>query len=184
MYVHDPNANPVGAVDPLVRPGHFGEQPRRSAIPRVVGILAIIFASFGLLGTLGITFGGEDDLKRLDVTRQLLGSFGTWVYVAGGLGVLLFAIHLTAGIQAVRYAPSAPRWMTIYGVFALVLLAADVGISMATFPEGQGFLRRALYEHFVYPRIGLAVLALPWPIVALALINQRSARLSCGALRD
>ena len=175
MYVHDPNANP----GPLLRPPYFVGEPPRSAIPKVIGILAIVFASFGVLGTLGLTFGMEDELSRYRITRDALGSFGTWMIVSGVFGFALFGVHLTMGIQAVRYAPSAPRWATIYGVLAIALVLADIIVSMATFPDGHGYRHRQAYEDLVYPRIGLAIFALPWPIIALILMNVRGARRSC-----
>lgn len=180
MYVHDPNAQPA----PYLPPAHPGAAaaafaPPRSAIPKVIGILAIIFCVFGLLGALAMWVGPEDDMRRLDVTKESLGGFGTWMSVSFVFSLALFAVHLTAGIQAVRYAPSAPRWMLIYGVVAIVLVVADIFVSLAAFPDGAGHERRMLREELVMPRIGLAVFALPWPIIALILMNVRPARVSC-----
>lgn len=176
MYA--PHEPPPGA--PLVRPQHLGADPSvRSSIPKVIGILAIVFSSLGLIGTLAVTFGMEDDLRKYDLTRELLGGFGTWMSIYLVLGLALFGVHLAAGILSVKYSPAAPSWMTFYGVAALALLVADVAIAEATFPSGR-YGHEAVYEAFVYPRIGLAVLALPWPIVVLSLMNQRSARMACA----
>ena len=174
MYVQDPNANPPQ----LTRPDHL--ESRRSSIPKVVGILGIIFSAFGIIGSLAMTFGPADALRRFDATSNMLGGFGTWMNVYMVIAALLFGLHLTGAIQSIRYAPSAPRFMTLYGVLALVLLAADIALSIALFPDGRGFMRRALYEEMVYPRLGMAVLALPWPIIALALMNSKSARAACA----
>jgi hypothetical protein len=70
----------------------------------------------------------------------------------------------------------APKLMTIYGIAALALCAVDVIVSVALFPEEL----RPLFDDLVGPRIGLTILAVPWPIVALALINQRRARAACS----
>lgn len=175
----DPNASPAG---PLNRPDHL-RPVTRSAIPKVVGILGIIFASFGIFGSIATAVGVDDAMWKFDTSRESLGAFGTWTLVYVAIAAALFAVHLTGAIQSVRYAPSAPRWMTLYGILALALIAADVAVSMATFPGGGGYRHEAFYEELVYPRFGLAVLALPWPIIVLALMNQRSARLACAGRR-
>jgi hypothetical protein len=185
MTADDPNAP---AAAPLTRPAHLrpellGADRRRSAIPKVAGILAIVFASLGLLGTLSTVIGVDDDMLAHGATRASLGAFGTWMFAYVALAAVVFAVHLTAGIQSVRYAASAPRWMTVYGALAIALVVADFIISMTTFPEGSGFLHQKLYEDLVYPRLGLSILALPWPIIALVLMNQQSARLACAAKR-
>jgi hypothetical protein len=175
MYA--PHEPPPGS--PLVRPQHLGADPSvRSSIPKVIGILAIVFSGLGLIGTLAVTFGMDDDLRKHGLTRELLGGFGTWMQIYMVLGAALFGVHLAAGILSVKYSPAAPSWMTFYGVAALALLIADIAISEATFPSGLG--REEVYEDFVYPRIGLAVLALAWPIIVLSMMNQRSARMACA----
>ena len=180
MSAQEPNEIPQAV---LVRPTHLGADPRRSRIPRVTGILAIVFASLGLLGALALALGADDVMRGLDATRQGLGAFGTWMLVSLGLSAGLFGAHLMAGIQSVRYAASAPRWMTLYGVLAIALLVTDIIVSIATFPEGHGYRHRALYEEMVYPRLGMGILGMPWSILALVLLNLRSARLSCAAKR-
>jgi hypothetical protein len=177
MYA--PNEPPPGA--PLVRPQLLGAEPSaRSGIPKVIGILAIVFASLGLIGSLAVTFGLEDDMRRYDLSRELLGGFGTWMLIYMVLGTALFGVHLAAGILSVKYSPAAPSWMTFYGIAAIALVIADVAIAITTFPSGHGLLHSTVYEAFVYPRLGLAVLALPWPIIALVMMNQRSARMACA----
>jgi hypothetical protein len=185
MIADDRNAP---AEAPLTRPAHLrpellGPDRRRSVIPKVAGILAIVFASLGLLGSLSTVLGVDDDMLVHGVTREGLGAFGTWMLAYLALAAAVFAVHLTAGIQSVRYAASAPRWMTLYGALAIALIVTDFIVSMTTFPDGRGFLHQKMYEDLVEPRFGLAVLALPWPIIALVLMNQHSARLACAAKR-
>jgi hypothetical protein len=159
----------------MYRPG-----PRRSSIPRVIGILAIVFASLGLVGALTLSFGVDEDLARRGTTRENFGAFGSWTLAYAPLAGLVFAVHLTAGIQSMRYAASAPRWMTIYGALAIALVLTDLAVSVATFPH---LTSQKLQEDLLDPRLGLAVLSLPWPIIAIVLMNQRTARLACAAQR-
>jgi len=168
-------------IPPRYPPEHSGALPleprTRSSVPRVLGILATVFAPLGLLVTFGLAFGFEEELSRYNLVRSELGAFGTWLNIGALLGVALFAVHLAAGIQAIRYARSAPTLLMIYSIFALALLVMDVAISIATFPS---HLPPAAFDDLVGPRIGLAVMAAPWPIVALVLISTRGARRACG----
>ena len=69
MYVHDPNAQPAPYLPPAnVAAAAAAFAPPRSAIPKVIGILAIIFCVFGLIGSLAMWVGPEEDLKRFGVS--------------------------------------------------------------------------------------------------------------------
>src|SRR6478609_4572079 len=98
----------------------------RSAIPRVIGILALVFAPMGIFFSLTWVLGSIYNHRSEDLTawQPLL----TWLWVTVGLTVLVFAAHVVAGITAVMYKPSAPRWMTIYGIVALVVAAARFAV--------------------------------------------------------
>lgn len=182
MYVHDPNATPAA----LARPPYLSPETPRSSIPKVIGVLAIVFAclgAFGALGALGMAISAEDEMRKFGLAAEELGAFGTWIYAYVLLSVALFAVHLAAGIQSVRYAASAPRWMTIYGVLAIALVVTDLIVSFAAIPRGDGHGREALYQNLFMPRLSLAILGMPWPIIALVMMNLRSARLACSTHR-
>jgi hypothetical protein len=147
----------------------------RSKIPKVVGILAIIFSSLGLI-TATIPLGLQDDLRHHHLTWTDLGSYTTWMMVWVVLGLAVSGVHLAGGIAALRYRRSGPTMLTLYAIGALVLIALDVGVSIKSFPLPSS--SRA-FDDLVVPRLGLDFLALPWPIVVLSLINGRNARQSC-----
>lgn len=155
--------------------GPYRPPQSRSAIPRVVGILAIVFAPIGLLYTLAITYGPKDEFHWLEITQEELGFFGTWLDVSLIIGVALFVLHLVAGIAAVSYRRSGPPLLSAYAIAALLLVVADVAIALSA-PISDSLV----HSELVLPRVFLQVFALPWPIIALILINQRSARSACG----
>jgi len=166
---YDPYAAARAQLSPSVVP------IPRSKIPKVVGILAIIFASFGIL-TATVPLGMQDDLRHHHVTWSELGSYATWMIVWVVLGLAISGVHLAGGIAALRYRRIGPKLLTIYAIAALVLIALDVGVSLKSFPLPASSLA---FDDLVVPRLGLDFLALPWPIVVLALINGRNARESC-----
>ena len=53
-------------------------------------------------------------------------------------------------------------------------------VSVLTFPEGPSSRVCAVgFDELVGPRIALAAIALPWPIIAVVLMNMRNAKQSC-----
>jgi hypothetical protein len=155
------------------------EPTPRSATPKVVGILAIVFASLGLL-TATLPLGMFEDIDVYVANAGPIDDYLTWLLINSLAGLLLFGVHLTAGIFSVRYSARAPRWMTAYGIAAIVLGIVDIVVSVMTFPEGPSSRVCAVgFDDLVGPRITLAAIALPWPIVALVLMNMRSAKQSC-----
>jgi hypothetical protein len=148
----------------------------RSAIPRVVGILALVFAPLGMLFSLGWVAGPLDDLSRLDDVGAWSG-FRAWLILWGLLSFGVFAVHLTAGILATMYKRGAPRWMTIYGISAIGLCIGDAILVGALAPSGgphHSALVDSVYAHWVF-----SVLAVPWPVLALVLMNLRGAKDAC-----
>jgi hypothetical protein len=124
----------------------------------------------------------QDDIALYVQTAGPLDDYVTWLLVHSILCILLFGVHLTAGILSLRYSFRAPRWITLYGVAALVLIVTDIVVSVITFPGGPSGGARVCeigFDQLVGPRIALAAVALPWPIIALALMNTRAAKQSC-----
>lgn len=150
--------------------------PRRSAVPLVLGILAIVFAAIGLVGTAVLAFGLDKEMARHGVTRGAMGDYGTWIVVYSIISLGLFASHLAAGILGVRYSRRAPNMFTLYAIAALALVIADVALSVALSPFP---LSSAAFDEIIGPRFGLEILAAPWPIVVLVLANLRRTREAC-----
>jgi hypothetical protein len=142
----------------------------------VLGILAIVFSTFGLLGTAVITFGYEKQMAEHHVTWSSMGSYTTWVIVYAISSVVVFALHLTSGILGVRYSRRAPNMMTLYAILSLAFAIADITLAvvLSPFPTSS-----AAFDDIIGGRFGLEMLAIPWPIVLLVLANLRRTRESC-----
>lgn len=152
----------------------------RSAIPRTVGILAIVFASLGLL-VAATPLGMLEDIEVFTQTGGVLDQYLTWITINAILSLLLFGLHLAGGILSLRYSARAPKWMTLYGVLAIVLIVVNVVVSVITFPEGPSSSRVCAvgFDELVGSRLALDAVALPWPIVVLSLMNTQRAKQSC-----
>ena len=148
--------------------------PRRSATPRVVGILALVFACIGIATSLIWTFGPLHDIDRWGEHERLAGVI-TWMYAWLAMSAVLFGVHLTGAILAITYKPAGLRLLTGYAVGALALVVIDLVMM-------HGFVPRS--EHDIYSSVTIARtvfdgLAAPWPVIVLALVNSRGARLAC-----
>jgi hypothetical protein len=147
--------------------------PPRSMIPRVIGILAIIFSMFGMGASLLWSYGTLHDVHRFALEGRL-GFVTSWLYLWAVLSGILFLVHLGGGILACMNKLSGLRLLTGYAVGALVLLVIDMVIL-------NGFVTgKRSFESITAPRIVFSALAAPWPIVVLALVNGRRARAACS----
>ena len=158
-------------------------RPQRSGVPRVVGILAIIFACVGLIGSAIWHFGPLSDVKRWHYQDQL-SSVVTWMWIWMGLSVVVFVLHLVGGILAVQYKRVGLRLLTVYAIAALVLALADVVLCNALYPGGledHGYGQNGeMYFSVVTMRMVFSAMAAPWPVVALLLANGTRAKEACG----
>ncbi|HUH00562.1 MAG TPA: hypothetical protein VML75_01125, partial [Kofleriaceae bacterium] len=105
-----------------------------------------------------------------------VGFFGTWVTISFALGFVVFALQLAGGIAATMYKRLGPVLITAYAVAALLLVIGDLIVSVTASPGGS-----RLFQEMGQSRLGFAVMCLPWPVVALVLMNLRSAKDACGA---
>jgi hypothetical protein len=147
-------------------------------IPRVIGILAIVFCVFGLFGTAIWTYGPIADMHLWDADKTWH-AVEIWLYVWCVLGVVVFGLHLAGGILAVAYRPSAPRMVSLYALLALAVAVADVVIVIVLAPSSSHRHHDLWFSvgtmHIVY-----TAMAIPWPVIALALINRPAAKAACA----
>jgi hypothetical protein len=160
--------------------------PQRSAIPKVVGILAIVFACFGALFALVIHFGPLSDLNRWGVSRQAP-ALVNWMWGSLALSAGVFALHMIGGITALMYRPVAPRLVTAYAILAILLAISDIVLSTMLVPanlrfDTYSYLSVAQVKESMMVRAVIEGLCIPWPVVALALMNTRGAKHACGAV--
>ena len=125
---------------PHYRPyGHH--PPRRSAIPKVIGILMIVFGSLGILGALvGSLMPTDPQLARLDAWRE----YEKITHLMGYIGVPVSLFQLIAGIACVKYVKTAPALAMVYGALSVapVLRNGTTGTPGASAPNA---LRMASY---------------------------------------
>jgi hypothetical protein len=156
-------------------------RPQRSAVPRVMGILAIIFAGLGLLGSIIWTFGPLSDLDDHSGVSALK-PVTAWLWIWMGLSTVIFVVHLIGGILSVQYKRAGLKVMTVYGIGAIALAILDCVVVMAVMPSEYkgGGGADDLWFSVVTMHIVFEVMALPWPIIALALANGAKAKEACG----
>ncbi len=166
-------------------PGYgYGAPPpdKRSAIPKVIGILMIIFACLGLLFTLIGLASNSDTSLSMGAGEQLHDAFEklkSWQTITGVVGLFLGILHLVGGIQSVRYGRNAPMLAKLYGVLAIALVLINViamyAWLMPMFDGGPSVFRAAFGVGLFFG----AIFGSAWPIVVLALMTRPSAKEAC-----
>jgi len=146
----------------------------RSAIPKAVGMLAIIFASIGAMSSAVFTWGPLTDMSKWAVDNGWH-TIRVWLYVWAFASCGLFALHVVAGVFAIMYRPAAPRLVSIYAIAAILLAVTDLVFALAIAPSTGSHLRESVtISHALFSAI-----ALPWPIIALLLMNTAAAKRAC-----
>jgi hypothetical protein len=165
-------------------PGQYGHvaPPRRSAIPKVIGILMIIFGGLGLLGglwslvvssamgSMSSFSGGSDGFSELS-------TFMTLTKVTNFFGLAISFLELYAGIALVTYKAKGVKLAFTYAI-------ANIAINLITAILVFAWLKPAMDRNGFGGALGLGmllgtVLSLAWPTVVLALVGRPNAKASC-----
>ena len=152
---------------------------QRSVIPKVIGILATIFAPLGVGLAVLFTLGPLSDVHKWDHVGYWHGE-ERWLWGSFVLAIGLFAAHLIGGILAIRSMPAAPRVMTMYGVGAVALALIDIPIMIAFAPKATSPQYGNIRDSVIVMRSVFDVLSLIWPVTAAILMNTRAARRTCA----
>ena len=89
--------------------------------------------------------------------------------------MLLFTLHLIGGIFSCMYRKLGLRLLTAYGIGAVILVVIDFALLwyLPSSPRhdrhGFGILIRGLSD----------IVAAPWPVVVLVVVNLRRTQMSC-----
>jgi len=150
----------------------------RSSIPKVVGILMIIFGSLGLIGGL-IGLAGNSasgDLKDLPEWKTYM----TMSMVFGVIGLGISALHVFSGIRSVGYKANAPKLAMAYGLLNIVTQIAWGAIVFAwlkpAIEKAAGGAGAALIG--VGVMFGV-IISVAWPIIVLSLMRRPAAKAAC-----
>lgn len=170
---------------------------RRSGIPKVMGILMIIFGSLGLLSALSSLGSSNFDELRSSMSGEPLPGFDELeraegiLRIVGLIGLPISGLHLFAGIRAVQYKANAPRLSIFYAVSAavhtttatvvsyVVLLPAFDAI-ISEMPGDTGIVGVVRTSMQMFLIIGVMI-GLIWPILVGVLMSRPAARDACAS---
>lgn len=145
---------------------------RRSAIPRVLGILMIVFGSLGVLGmalTMTMAFGAHDDgygVGGADMAHLL-----TYEKISSVVNLALAALDVFAGIALVRYRRVGVNLAQLYGLTNIVVAVVSLVLLFTLLAPLGAMLGGGL--------LGGSALTIAWSIVVLVLSNVPAAKLAC-----
>ncbi len=161
-------------------PPGYGMPLARSSIPKVLGILMLIFAGLGLLLSLaGMAAAAAQDVSRLSPVE--VGRLKLFNLVSNLSGLAAGGLHLAAGILAVGYHRAAPLWSTLYAGMALVRVIVVTALYYAWLAPivTRGTSKAFSQGYGVGVVVGTAILAI-WPAVVVTLMNREAARTACS----
>jgi hypothetical protein len=165
-------------MNPAMYPNPYAPQPgsRRSPIPKVIGILLIVFGSLGLLGGL-IGLVGDNDMKHL-LEGDRLKTFTTITTVFTVIGLGVSFLQLMTGMSCVRYKSGAPGLAVIYGIITMVFQLANIVVVFTYLkPMLDGIPGAGAMFGIIL--IFTTIITMAWPIVVLALMTRPAAKAAC-----
>lgn len=160
---------------------HYPHQPQRSAIPKVIGILMIIFASLGLLGSLiGLAGGGNREMFR---AIPELKTWATIELLLNVIGLAYGAFHLYAGVRCLGYKSNAPKLAVVYGVVAIAMVLINLILVFAWVKPAldgmMGDLGPGFGAIFGVAMIFGSLIGIAWPTIVMILMTRPSAKAAC-----
>jgi len=168
-------------------PGYgYPAPPQRSAIPKVIGILLIIFAGIGLLGAfIGLATGGGGMFNQAnEMNRQFYAETAQYTRITNMLALPIALLELFAGIWAVRYKRAAPLLCTTYAVVSMInqligmalLFAYILPAMQKTLPH---MMRAQMRGVMIAAAVISALIGFAWFLVVIILMNRPAAKEAC-----
>lgn len=155
---------------------------RRSAIPKVIGILMLIFGGLAVLGGLiGLVTGpsGAEFGRLGGELAEAMSRFKTLNIVSNLVSLIIGGIELYAGGRALMYRANAPGWVMVYGwlnigttIIVILLTYAWMMPMTKHIPGGEALVGFGVI-------IG-GVISVAWPTVAMVLMTRPAAKAACS----
>jgi hypothetical protein len=161
--------------------GYYQQAPRRSGIPKVIGILMIILGSLGMIATLA-SFAIDNDLNDPSVKEALGGKVATIQLVdkAEKISYLIIGIlHIAGGIMAVMYKRAAPAVAITYAVLKILTVVIAFTLVIIWVVPVLDKAPSAIKAGFIGGLVFGGVLGIAWPVVVWALMSRPAARAAC-----
>ncbi len=162
------------------------QQPVRSSVPKVMGILHIVFASFGILGSLSAFFtasifknipltGNQDADVFVSAMEKML----TYTYIDAGVKIILGVLLLISGIKLLKYQASGLKLSNMWAysriiwavIFAVISYSATIEFQQAMVANSPGAASIMKTAGTFGLIIGILILCI-YPVVSLILLNR------------
>lgn len=160
------------------------QQKPQSRIPKVMGILMLVFGSLGLLSSI-IALGSGGMRGELIARFPDLKSWNTVTLLLNSVGLAVSVMHLYVGVRALNYKWNAPRLAVVYAISSLSLTALNLILLLAwgkplveraIRAEPGGDLAVTLFGPLLV--IGVAINVV-WCALVILLMTRPAARATC-----
>ncbi|MEZ4366558.1 MAG: hypothetical protein R2939_09760 [Kofleriaceae bacterium] len=154
-----------------------GADRPRSPVPKVVGILLLVFGGLGLVVNLRglLAVAGTAELFRDPAWRHVI----RVQQVDHAVSLAVAALQVYAGFRAVTYRQNAPRMAALYAwtsILTTVALLAYAYLVALPALDALAGARALIGAGMMFA----GLLAIAWPIVVLALMSRPAARAACS----
>ncbi len=165
-------------------PQYYQQMPQRSAIPKVIGILMIIFGALGILGGL-IGLAGNGGLGGNELFREVpeLKTYRTIEMLTSVLSLGISILQLYAGVRAIGYKSNA---IGLAKAYAITRIVAEITSVILVYVWMKPIMDEAFRDSGM--NIGgvmggfmliFTLIAVAWPIVVLVLMTRPAAKAAC-----
>jgi hypothetical protein len=164
------------------------QRPPDSKIPKVVGILMIVFGSLGLLSSvIALASGG----MRGEMVARVpdLKPWNTVTLLLSTVGLAISVLHLYVGVRALNYKWNAPRLAVVYAAASVTLTALNTILLLAW---GKPLVERAMLEQpggelataMFGPLLAISIaVTVAWCALVAFLMTRPAAKAAC-TVRD
>jgi hypothetical protein len=163
----------------------YNRPPMRSAIPKVMGILMIVFGSLGVLGALlGSIMPQDPKLAHLPAWQE----YQRIAHLMGYIGIPVSAFQLIVGLICTGYKKTAPKMAMIYGGLSMAHTIANAVVMWGFAKPALNAALNQSGDRAMQDIMGMAVnfglvlgtiLALVWPTLVLILMSRPRAKAAC-----
>ena len=170
------DSEPVAGVESVAEAG----EPRLSNVPRVLGLLMAVLAGVGLMQSVA-GLRAAPDFEAFGLLGEGVAkwqAFGFWSHLTG---LVVGALHLAAGILALRSHRRAPLLASVYaGAAVLRVVAVVVLYYQSTAAMVRPFGKTELFGGHDVGVLLHSALLLGWAAMVVLLLNGRASRSACS----
>lgn len=152
--------NPYEAPKTNVETNASGYMEKRSSVPKVVGIIMLVFTVLGILGmllSLGMMMSGSEVMAA---SFEMQGLSKTYFYFTMVLGVVTSVILIYISILLIKYRDRGRRFYNYYMIYLAIFMPVSLAYQAWVRPESLDMI--TFYSSLIGTIVGILIYVLFW----------------------